>query len=209
MSNESERQSFLWSRAGYSLSLIFLAKKTSNSARRRIFFMPKNNKKLYTGIFIFIIIFFIVIGYSRYAKEKKEIVESIITEQIIPAKARNDQTNKKPKTQVLNPITSSTSLLPKNNQTESATVLAGDAKVQLLFAPNTIFYDALVQARNQGQIVFDGKNYLGLGFFITDIGTLHSGAGTHLLYYINGKEAIVGVSLYTLKDGDIIEWKLE
>jgi len=30
-----------------------------------------------------------------------------------------------------------------------------------------------------------------------------------LLYYINGKEASVGVSTYKPKNGDIIEWKLK
>lgn len=77
------------------------------------------------------------------------------------------------------------------------------------FTPNTTLYDALVQAKNTGAITFFGKNYPGLGFFVTDIGTLHSGNGKNLIYYINGKEATVGVSSYRLKDGDIIKWKLE
>lgn len=93
--------------------------------------------------------------------------------------------------------------------TESITVLAGDTTAHLLVAPNTLFYDALVQEKNTGKIALSGKNYPGLGFFVTDIGSLHAGSGKSLLYYINGKEATVGVSSYTLKDGDIIEWKLK
>lgn len=93
--------------------------------------------------------------------------------------------------------------------TENITIILGEETINLSVPPNTLFYDALVQAKNQEQITFDGKNYPGLGFFITDIGTLHAGSGKNLLYYINGKEAIVGVSSYMLKDGDIIEWKLE
>ena len=77
------------------------------------------------------------------------------------------------------------------------------------FAPNTLLYDALVQEEKEGRIDFSGKMYPNLGFFVTDIGTLHSGNGKNLIYYINGKEAAVGVSSYKLKDGDIIEWKLE
>ena len=96
-----------------------------------------------------------------------------------------------------------------NKNTETVTILAGETMAQLLVAPNTFFYNALVQAKNQGQIAFNGKNYPGLGFFVTDIGTLHTGNKKNLLYYINGKEATVGVSSYTLKDGDIIEWKLK
>jgi len=77
------------------------------------------------------------------------------------------------------------------------------------FTPNTFLYDALVREKDKGNIDFSGKNYPGLGFFVTDIGTLHSGNGKNLIYYINGKEATVGVSSYALKDGDVIEWKLE
>ena len=70
-------------------------------------------------------------------------------------------------------------------------------------------YDALVLAKEKSDIQFSGKDYSGLGFFVTDIGSLHSGNGKYLIYSINNKEASVGVSSYLLKDGDIIEWKLK
>ena len=94
-------------------------------------------------------------------------------------------------------------------KTESATILAGNKKTYLSFSSNALLYDVLVQEKNAGKIIFSGKNYPGLGFFVTDIDSLHSGNGKDLLYYINGKEASVGISTYILKDGDIIEWKLE
>lgn len=96
-----------------------------------------------------------------------------------------------------------------SKNTEKITLILGQETLQLSFASNTIFYDALQEAKNAGILNFNGKNYPGLGFFVTDIGDLHSGGGKNLLYYVNGKEATVGVSSYTLKDGDIIEWKLE
>lgn len=95
----------------------------------------------------------------------------------------------------------------ENNQ--SVTILAGKITTHLLLPSKTLLYDALTQAKNTNNISFSGRNYPGLGFFVTDIGTLHAGNGKNLLYYINGKEATVGVSSYTLKDGDVIEWKLE
>ena len=91
----------------------------------------------------------------------------------------------------------------------SATVIAGEANAILSFDDGDTFYDALMEARNEGKLQFSGKNYPGLGFFVTEIGSLRSGDGKYLLYYINGKEATVGVSLYRLMDGDVIEWKLE
>ncbi len=97
----------------------------------------------------------------------------------------------------------------RGGNSQSASISAGNIKLNLQFAPNTLFYDTLVQAKNAGKITFSGKNYPGLGFFVTDIGSLHSGNGKNLLYYINGKEAQVGVSSYTLNSGDTIEWKLK
>ena len=96
-----------------------------------------------------------------------------------------------------------------NKDEMSARVLAGETNLNLQFTQNTTFYDALMRAKNTGKITLHGKNYPGLGFFVTDIGSLHSGNGKSLLYYINGKQASVGVSSCILKDGDIIEWKLE
>jgi hypothetical protein len=99
--------------------------------------------------------------------------------------------------------------LRNTKNTETITVVAGQDKISLSVTPDTTFYDALVQARTEGKISFAGKNYPALGFFLTDIESLHAGKGKDLLYYVNGKEATVGVSKYVLKDGDILEWKLE
>jgi len=95
------------------------------------------------------------------------------------------------------------------NNIESVTIMGGGVTAHLQIAPDTLLYDALVQAKNAKIITFNGKNYPGLGFFMTDIGTLHRGGGKDLLYYINGKEATIGVSSYKLNDGDNILWKLE
>jgi len=123
--------------------------------------MPKQKKKLYTGLIIILLFFaflYVSIVVPSFIKEN-QISDSIIS-----------------------PVE---------------------------FTSNTILYDALVREKNEGRINFSGKNYPGLGFFVTDIGSLHAGMGKNLIYYINGKEATVGVSSYTLKDGDVIEWKLE
>jgi len=151
------------------------------------------------------IVFSVIVIFFAYVKEKKIVVENIIQESTVLSL----EINNKSKTQIENSTPSPASTESTDKNTESATVIAGNTTAYLSFPPNTVFYDALVQAKNQGQIVFNGKNYLGLGFFITDIETLHSGGGKDLLYYVNGKEATVGVSSYTLKNGDIIEWKLE
>ena len=160
--------------------------------------MKQPNKKLYTVI-IFIVILAVIFIWRPYRQVETQIIVEEVAEvelSAVPFVAVNE-----PEVGTVNSV--------ENFGTELATVLAGDTKIQLQFNPGTIFYDALAQAQNQGQIEFKGKNYSSLGFFVTDIGTLHSGDEGYLLYYVNGKKATVGVSTYTLKNGDIIEWKLE
>ena len=102
---------------------------------------------------------------------------------------------------------SKTLITPRD--TISVTILAGDKKANAKVSPGASLYDALVLAQKNKDIVFIGKNYSGLGFFVTSVGTLSGGNGKYLFYSVNSKEASVGVSSYILKDGDIIEWKLK
>lgn len=67
----------------------------------------------------------------------------------------------------------------------------------------------LTAAKDRGEITFSGKEYSGLGFFVTQLGSLKEGNGKHLMYYINGKEASVGVSIYVPKTGDLVVWELK
>jgi len=175
--------------------------------------MPKNQNKLYIKISTAVILA-IIVAIFAYTQEKtdKNINQKAISpleqKKAIEIQAVNSGTEKKAEQKIEIESKKNTEEDTEEN-TKSATILAGNTTVQLQFAPGAIFYDALTQAKIKKQIEFNGKNYPGLGFFVTDIGTLHSGGGKYLLYYINGQEATVGVSAYTLKDGDIIEWKLE
>jgi Domain of unknown function (DUF4430) len=80
---------------------------------------------------------------------------------------------------------------------------------RILLAPSQALYDALIVSKRDGTLSFSGIEYPGLGFFVTDIGTLHQGRGKYLIYYVNGVEASTGVSAYVPHDGDVIEWKLK
>jgi hypothetical protein len=94
-------------------------------------------------------------------------------------------------------------------EVRQATVRAGTTTAPLEFTDGETLYQALVRAKEQNKIVFTAKEYPGLGFLVTDIGSLSPANGMYLMYYINGTEASTGVSSYTLKNGDIIEWKLQ
>ena len=72
-------------------------------------------------------------------------------------------------------------------------------------------YDLMVSLRNNkiNSFTFNYKEYSGLGIFIDEINGVKGGDSGYWIYYINNKEASVGVSNYILKEGDDILWKLE
>jgi len=56
---------------------------------------------------------------------------------------------------------------------------------------------------------FKYKEYPSLGIFIEGINGVNGGGGKYWIYFVNKKEASVGVSNYILKEGDIINWELK
>ncbi|MCX6757517.1 MAG: DUF4430 domain-containing protein [Candidatus Nomurabacteria bacterium] len=97
-------------------------------------------------------------------------------------------------------------LVPLN--TNVITLKIADTNINLPIQNNSSLYDILLAGQNAGQINFTGKNYSGMGFFISSIGNLKEGNGKYLIYYINGIEANLGISSYVPKVGDVVEWKL-
>lgn len=91
---------------------------------------------------------------------------------------------------------------------ETFNLSAGTAKLSLPVTGGSLL-SILTDAKNHGEIAFSGKEYAGLGFFVTEIGTLKQEDGKYLMYSINGKEASVGVSLYIPKAGDAVVWELK
>ncbi|MFA6547423.1 MAG: DUF4430 domain-containing protein [Candidatus Magasanikbacteria bacterium] len=69
-------------------------------------------------------------------------------------------------------------------------------------------YDAMQKLTNTKQITMTTKQYNGLGYFIEEINGLKNNnqTGEYWIYYINGQSAKVGVSLYILKNNDLIKW---
>lgn len=74
-------------------------------------------------------------------------------------------------------------------------------------------YDAMVFLRDNPEkkhkFYFESKDFSGLGSFVSSINNKVGKRGMYWLYYVNGKQASVGISKYVLKDGDVINWKQE
>lgn len=69
-------------------------------------------------------------------------------------------------------------------------------------------YEAMLEFENKG-IVLKTKKFSSLGYLIEAINGKESSNGYYWTLYINDKEALVGVSTYFPKAGDVIEWKYE
>ena len=89
------------------------------------------------------------------------------------------------------------------------TIVVGNTNTRILFSRGDTLYTVLSNAQKAHLISFSGIQYPSLGFLVTGIGDLHQGGGKFLIYYINKKEATMGISSYTPNDGDTIEWKLQ
>lgn len=76
---------------------------------------------------------------------------------------------------------------------------------------NENLYETMINLENKDKNNFSFlyKQYPSLGVFVYEINGLKAGNGKYWIYSVNGQEAIVGISNYILKDGDIINWELK
>jgi len=68
-------------------------------------------------------------------------------------------------------------------------------------------YDFMSKLQSEGKINFTEKNYIGMGKFIETINGIKGTGNRNWIYYVNGKEAQIGVSNYKINPGDIVSWK--
>jgi len=69
-------------------------------------------------------------------------------------------------------------------------------------------YDAM-KSISDSSFSFKVKEYSGLGYFVEEINGIKGSPGKYWIFYVNGKEASVGILNFILKDGDIIRWSQE
>jgi hypothetical protein len=164
---------------------------------------------------IIILIIFILISGTLFLKHKKEDFSIVNKKEI----------EKPSSVSRVNLLTSSTTIIKNNSVVKvgnvkksenivylnptTITITAGDKTINQIFEKGQSLYDILVQASKSSALGLYGKEYPGLGFFVTDIGNLSAGNGKYLQYYINDKYATLGISAYVPKEGDIVTWKLE
>jgi hypothetical protein len=76
-------------------------------------------------------------------------------------------------------------------------------------AGKTSIYDFMSKLQAEGKIKFTEKNYVGMGEFIVSINGVANNQKQSWIYYVNGKEASIGISNYKINGGDVVSWKYE
>jgi hypothetical protein len=165
--------------------------------------MRKISPKLHTTILaILFILSLSLFIFSIFPKKRIEKASSITyINKEIPISPIQEKSIKN------NPIVTNTGV--GKIQTQTITLVAGEINRKLEFTSGQTLYEILLTESSKNLLEFKGKEHTGIGFFVTDIGTLHQDNGRYLMYYINGIEASYGVSKYVPESGDIIEWKLK
>ncbi len=143
----------------------------------------------------------IVFGYSFLLVQKEQYEEQKIANKVHTVQTIQKNTNTE------RSISQKKEPLP--NTTHTLTIKIQDTLHPVSFTPGETLYHILTRPENTQLFSLRGIQYPSLGFFVTDIGPLHQGAGKYILYFINGKEASVGISEFVPQIGDTIEWKLK
>ncbi|MDE2399960.1 MAG: DUF4430 domain-containing protein [Patescibacteria group bacterium] len=101
----------------------------------------------------------------------------------------------------------SENILP--TQLKTADIEVNGVKYQTEISQNTSVYDFMDKLRTEGKINFEDKTYVGMGKFIESINGIKNTGDKSWIYYVNGKEAQIGVSNYKMNPGDVVSWKYE
>jgi len=163
----------------------------------------KNKKNIY--ILVLSLVFFtvftsVLINYFKDNKTKEQ-TEAIFT----PVEISNIKTDLNNKTES---IVKKEILKDENIKNISVDINVFNKSYSIKIQENGSVYDAMKSISDES-FSFKSTNHAGLGYFIESINGVKGEPGKYWIYYVNGKEASVGVSNYILKDGDSILWKQE
>lgn len=183
--------------------------RSAHSSHKEVFYFMKNmyNKKI-IGVLVLCLIcigFIFAIPTKIDTVQTTQNIEKNSTENVVSVTGSVNDVVQTPIKSQASIVSSSSAEVIKPSVTLKLDGYVGVVEIE----EKTTVLEVMQKAAQDKQIIFDGKEYSGLGFFVTRVGSLVNGDGKNLMYYVNDKEASVGVSSYVLSDGDIIEWKLK
>ncbi len=89
---------------------------------------------------------------------------------------------------------------------ESVRITVGTASYVPCVASEVTVLAAMQEATKDG-LVFTGREYPGLGFFVESINGTSGGDGYYWFLYINDESSSTGASGTLVRPGDIVEWR--
>jgi len=86
-----------------------------------------------------------------------------------------------------------------------------DVEYEIFVTQGSTAYDLLEIAAKQYGLRFEGRDFMGLGFFVEELDGVAENPREqmHWIYYINNEKAKVGVSSYVIQPNDVIQWRYE
>jgi len=86
-----------------------------------------------------------------------------------------------------------------------------EKKMQIAIVENETVYQVMLRLKQEQSLVFEVKDYSGVGVFVESINNLASNSRENKfwMYYLNGKTANTGISLTKLHYNDLITWHYE
>lgn len=189
------------SRAG--TNKVFSLSNISHFLGRRLFCLEKIMKKFWRYIilisYVIISCLLVFISIRNIDKEKTNQVVNKINDQkqevVEDTKINNSKIVNEPN---------------KNSVVKiSATIIIDKLILKPSFENGKSLYDVLNMEKEKANLNLVGKNFSGMGFFVSEIGTLKENSDQQLIYFVNNKSPNIGISNYILKDKDVVEWKLK
>jgi hypothetical protein len=99
-------------------------------------------------------------------------------------------------------------VIPAHKTTQTTLEINGE-KYESIITKRESVYDFMSDFKKKGVINFTDKNYIGMGELIISINGIKGNGEKDWFYYVNGKEAEVGVSNKIINPGDVVSWKYE
>lgn len=109
------------------------------------------------------------------------------------------------------PLSEATSRKAEVKKEKTVIVNVLNQKYTTTINNNNSVYEVMenLQKNKENNFSFNYKEYPTLGIFIDEINKTRGENGKYWIYFVNEKEASVGVSKYIIKDGDVIKWELK
>ena len=157
-----------------------------------------NKKKIYIVIgFVILLIFIISFSYLNFNKKDPSLPD------VIKKDVQVENLSKPPAIKETIKTKKVSQTAPKALSVDKIKVSLGvlDKKYEVEIKENPSVFEVMkdLQNREENNFDFKYKEYPSLGIFIYEINGVKGTPGLYWIYYVNGKEASVGVSNYILK----------